>query len=210
LVCEALAFNGATDYFCWKRLMPEEKPEADKDRQLSIRAELYKLPFRRITDRIVSGGQTGADRAALDWAIANGIEHGGWCPKGRLAEDGVLDFQYRLNETNSAEYRERTERNVIDSDGTLIVNLCKLQGGTETTFRFAQKLGKPHLVVQLDEGVRDKDIVRVIDWLQTEHIRTLNVAGPRESERPGIYERTYDLLSRVANQENDNPGSGAG
>jgi hypothetical protein len=79
--------------------------------------------------RIVSGGQAGVDRAALDWAIARGIPHGGWCPAGRIAEDGMIPERYQLRETASPGYRERTRRNVEDSDGTLILNLGELDAG---------------------------------------------------------------------------------
>src|SRR5688572_12994856 len=87
--------------------------------------------------RIVSGGQTGVDRGALDAAIALGIEHGGWCPRGRLAEDGQIPRRYQLTETKTSKYRERTERNVLDSDGTLILFRALLSGGTELTRRLA-------------------------------------------------------------------------
>jgi Circularly permutated YpsA SLOG family len=161
--------------------------------------------LRVLRVRIVAGGQTGADRAALDWAIARGLEHGGWCPKGRLAEDGVLDARYQLKETNSANYCERTERNVLDSEGTLIVNLGELEGGSLQTLRFAEKHQKPCLVLQLDEGVHGEEVARVLAWLRAEPIRTLNIAGPRESERPGIYQRTQEFLNRLATQLVSNP-----
>lgn len=154
-----------------------------------------------VFSRIVSGGQTGADRAALDWAIAQGFDHGGWCPKGRLAEDGVLDARYQLKQTDSENYFERTERNVLDSDGTLIFNSGELEGGTLRTVRFAETHRKPCLVLQLDEGICLEDIARVLAWLRAESIRTLNIAGPRESERPGTYERTQEFLSGLANYQ---------
>ena len=91
----------------------------------------------KATLTIVSGGQTGADRAALDFAIAHGIEHGGWCPLGRRAEDGPLDAKYRLVETEREGYRARTVRNVRDSDATLILNLGDLEGGSLETMRIA-------------------------------------------------------------------------
>src|SRR6185312_2826468 len=102
--------------------------------------------------RIVSGGQTGADRAALDWAIRAGIPHGGWCPKGRLAVDGVIDARYRLTETDSDDYAVRTRLNVRDSDATLILNLGALDGGTALTAEHAHALGRPCLTLQLDAG----------------------------------------------------------
>lgn len=154
--------------------------------------------LKKLVSRIVSGGQTGADRAALDWAIVSGVPHGGWCPRGRKAEDGVLAAKYQLRETASTDYRQRTRQNVIDSDGTLVVNLGTLYGGTLKTVQLAQSLGKPHFVLQLDAGVRDEDVQQLLDWLRRESIAMLNVAGPRESKRPGIYALVNELLERVA------------
>jgi hypothetical protein len=147
--------------------------------------------------RIVSGGQTGADRAALDWAIANHVPHGGWCPRGRKAEDGVIDGKYQLNETESDDYRQRTKKNVIDSDGTLILNIGALDGGSLETARLAGRLGKPQLVLMLDAGVSDDSARQLLEWLQRESIGTVNVAGPRESKRPGIYALSYELFAHA-------------
>lgn len=144
--------------------------------------------------RIVSGGQTGVDRAALDVAIELGIEHGGWCPKGRIAEDGRIPAIYQLRETDEAEYSVRTERNVIDSDGTLILYQTVLQGGTSLTNRLAKSRGKPHMRVRLDHPV---DIPAIQKWLNDERIESLNVAGPRESSRPGITALAAKVLRRV-------------
>jgi len=144
--------------------------------------------------KIVSGGQTGADRAALDFALDFGIEHGGWCPKGRLAEDGVIPHKYKMQEMPSSEYRHRTKQNVIDSDGTLIVNLGDLDGGTLATLKFVQERNKPHLVIKLDRGILKEDTDAVCSWLQKTSIATLNVAGPRGSKWPEIYDLTYELL----------------
>ena len=114
-----------------------------------------------LIDKIVSGGQTGADRAALDWALQRGVAHGGWCPKGRLASDGPLPERYLLRETDSAGYRQRTKLNVRDSDATLIFNTGVLDGGTLQTVRFAQTLGKPHFVVQIDEPAQESVAQRI-------------------------------------------------
>ncbi len=154
--------------------------------------------LKKLVSRIISGGQTGADRAALDWAIRNEVPHGGWCPRGRKAEDGPIHTKYLLQETKSAGYLERTRQNVFESDGTLIVNLGKVEGGTLATAKLAQDLGKPHLVVQLDSGFGDEEARQLLDWLRRESIAILNVAGPRESKRPGIYSLTNKLLDRVA------------
>lgn len=148
-------------------------------------------------DKIVSGGQTGSDRAGLDWAIAQGIAHGGWCPQGRLASDGVLPAHYRLQETESAGYRQRTKRNVQDSDGTLIVNRGELTGGTLLTQQLARKLGKPCHVVAAENGKSNAAAMTVLQWLADHHIRVLNIAGPRESKQAGIYAETLQILDSI-------------
>jgi hypothetical protein len=149
-------------------------------------------PF--LPNRIVSGGQTGVDRAALDAAIALGIEHGGWCPAGRLSEDGSVPSRYELRETSSSEYPERTEQNVIDSDATLILYVDRLKGGTRLTKRFCLQHSKPHLVVRLDQSSKES-VVR--DWLSQCRPKSLNVAGPRESTSPGIHRLAMEFLLRV-------------
>ena len=145
--------------------------------------------------KVVSGGQAGVDRAALDWAMKHGVPHGGWCPKGRLAEDGAIDSRYALQETESEGYRQRTRQNVIDSDGTLILNVGELSDGSLTTLRFAKRFGKPCLVVQLE--TKADGIQRTLEWLQANRIFVINVAGPRESKRPGIYQDTQTFLDRL-------------
>ena len=133
--------------------------------------------------RIVSGGQTGVDRAALEAACALSFPHGGWCPRGRLAEDGPIPERFQLSETESPLYHIRTERNVADSDGTLILHRGKLKGGTLLTRRLAKAHGRPLLLVDLDiESTPD----RAAGWIHDHHILVLNVAGPRESTNPGI------------------------
>jgi hypothetical protein len=138
--------------------------------------------------RLVSGGQTGADRAALDWAIARGVPHGGWCPRGRKAEDGTIARDYRLAETPSDGYLQRTEWNVRDSEGTVILSLSPaLTGGSKKTAEIAQQLGKPWLHLSKDASRGDAGS-RLRRFLQEHHIRVLNVAGPRASTEPGIGE----------------------
>lgn len=150
---------------------------------------------------IVSGGQTGADRAALDWAIARGIPHGGWCPKGRRAEDGTIDMRYQLREWAARGYRQRTRQNVIDSDGTLILNLGLLDSGSLETQALCGRFGKPCLVVQMEPGNEEAKAENVRKWLREHAIRTLNIAGPRESKRPGIYAAVTSFLEIVATAE---------
>ncbi len=144
--------------------------------------------------RIVSGGQTGVDRAALDVAMELGITHGGWCPRGRLAEDGRIPAKYQLVETGSPQYSVRTERNVLDSDATLILYRGRPSGGTELTARLADRHGKPRRNVDLDKPP-DPDQVR--RWLQEHKPGILNVAGPRECQNPGIAAQAAEYLRMV-------------
>ena len=144
--------------------------------------------------RLISGGQTGVDRAALDVALALGLPVGGWCPQGRRAEDGMIPERYPLTETLEADYDTRTRRNVEDSDGTLILNLGTLDGGTALTVILAQQLGKPCRVVALEDGIEP---TAFREWLDAHPIAVLNVAGPRESKRPGVYDAAYRLLNAL-------------
>jgi hypothetical protein len=146
-----------------------------------------------IPARIVSGGQTGVDRAALDVAIALNVQHGGWCPAGRLSEDGSIPSRYQLTETDSADYPVRTEQNVVDSDATLIVYEGRLKGGTLLTRRICQRLHKPYRCVRIDQ--RHQQEVR--QWLSELKPDTLNIAGPRESTSPGIFDRSMQFLLAV-------------
>mgnify|MGYP002388539321 CR=1 FL=1 len=141
--------------------------------------------------RVISGGQTGVDRAALDAAIQLNIPHGGWCPLGRLAEDGKIPDCYQLRETHSADYAVRTEWNVRDSDATLILTKGELSGGTRLTAIFALRYSKPLRVVNLEDNLPPKSVV---DWLLSHNVRTLNVAGPRESTCPEIYQMAKAYL----------------
>ena len=147
--------------------------------------------------KIVSGGQSGVDRAALDFAIRHGYEHGGWCPHGRLAEDGVIPPICQLRETDSEDYDERTEKNALDSDATLIVAREKeLSGGTAFTKSCAEKHGRPSLVVCEREGM-SKSATALSKFLKRNKVRTLNVAGPRESQAPGIGKFVMELFEAV-------------
>jgi hypothetical protein len=146
-------------------------------------------------EMIISGGQTGADRAALDFAIAYQIPHGGWCPKGRLAEDGVIDEKYMLWETETDVFAERTEQNVEDSDGTAIFSIEEeLTGGTLDTLEIAKKHNRPF--VHICKSNKDPETV-LKTFIDQNNIRILNVAGPRESKEPGIGEFVISVLSRV-------------
>ena len=144
--------------------------------------------------KIVSGGQTGVDRAALDVAIYLGIEHGGWCPAGRFAEDGLIPEIYRLTETETSEYAERTERNVIDSDGTLILYWKTISGGTLLTERLARKHRRPYVGIDLSLSTEVGDAQH---WLAQSSIAVLNVAGPRESSAPKLTPLAENFLLRL-------------
>ncbi len=143
--------------------------------------------------RIVSGGQTGVDRAALDVALLLDFEIGGWCPRGRRAEDGPISQNYPLAETTSAAYSQRTEANVRDSDATLILSRGRLSGGTALTRDTARTHKKPLLVLDLRTATPDDAVI----WIKRQAISVLNVAGPRESAAPGIYEEASGYLRRV-------------
>jgi hypothetical protein len=148
-------------------------------------------------DKIVSGGQTGADQAALDVAIEMLIPHGGWVPRGRKTEAGRLPDKYRMQEISSISYPQRTELNVADSDGTLIVSHGRLSGGSALTQKMARKHNRPCLHVDLDEMDYATAAGVVASWIEAREIRTLNVAGSRASKDPRIYEATSKLLRVV-------------
>ncbi len=145
-------------------------------------------------EKVISGGQTGVDQAALDAAVQAGLACGGWCPKDRWSEAGPIDHRYPLTETPSADPARRTDFNVRDGDGTLIIADTPLTGGTALTRRLAQRRGRPCLVVDPRDGSAPKAIRR---WLTEHDIRTLNVAGPPESSHPGIHDQALALLRRV-------------
>ena len=145
-------------------------------------------------ERIVSGGQTGVDRAALDAATALGIPCGGWCPRGRKAEDGWIDPRYPLRETPSADYPQRTEWNVRDSDGTLVLTRGRPSGGTALTIALARRHGRPVLVIDLEQ---DADPAGVQRWAERENVAVLNVAGPRESLQPGIQDEARGFFEEA-------------
>jgi hypothetical protein len=154
------------------------------------------MAARVLIERIVSGGQTGADRAALDWAITHGVPHGGWCPAGRIAEDGVIPARYQLTEgPDGGGYRQRTRANVRDSDATLIVFIApELTGGSRQTLLFARRLAKPWL--HLHPGMEWRSALRA--WIDANTISTLNVAGPRASGAPAIGSFTVEVLDALA------------
>jgi len=148
--------------------------------------------------KIISGGQTGVDRAALDVAMRLGIAHGGWVPKGRLAEDGPLPSYYQLKEMPTEAYAARTEQNVRDSDGTLIISRGTPTGGTDYTRQMALKHGKQLLHIDLSMGQKPSTAGSlIVSWIEMNHIETLNVAGPRASSDPSIYTDAANILAHA-------------
>ncbi len=144
--------------------------------------------------KIISGGQTGVDQAALDVAIKLDIQHGGWIPKGRKTENGLLPDRYQLQEMPTASYPKRTEQNIIDSHGTLIISHGKLTGGSTLTRRIATFKGRPWIHIDLNV-VNAFDAANIISsWIGMNDIEILNIAGPRASKDPGIYQATTVIL----------------
>ena len=150
--------------------------------------------------KIVSGGQTGVDRAALDAAMQAGIECGGWCPEGRRAEDGIIDSRYPLTELAGAGYTERTRQNVMDSDGTLIINFGHLSGGTEQTLIFCIEAHKPYLLIDAEKITPERTAVKACEFIKCFSINTLNIAGPRSSSTPHAYQYTLQTVTALLNK----------
>lgn len=149
-------------------------------------------------DRIISGGQTGADRAALDVAISYGLDYGGWIPLGRWAEDGPIPQSYsKLRTCDSSDPAVRTRLNVQDSDATLILSHGALSGGSALTRDITRELAKPCLHLDLDRVSQSKAVAEILNWLETNKVVILNVAGPRHSEDPGIYDQAQALLFKL-------------
>lgn len=153
-------------------------------------------------EQVVSGGQTGVDQAGLLVAEELMLPIGGWCPKGGLDENGfcVLKTYPSLKEATSVDPNERTKLNIRDSDGTLIIVPClplpeKIQDGTRLTIADAKRQGKPHLIISLME--REGAVEKIREWISRENIRILNIAGPRESNSPGIHLGACDLFREL-------------
>jgi hypothetical protein len=149
-----------------------------------------------VIQKIISGAQTGADRAGIDAAIESGMPYGGWIPKGRKAEDGTVPDTYtELQELTRGGYPKRTEQNVIDTDGTVIFTYGKLSTGSALTAKFARQHNRPYLHIDLDT-VSDP-VMAVKDWMLDWDIKVLNVAGRSASKAPGIYDQVKDIIKRV-------------
>lgn len=147
--------------------------------------------------RIISGGQTGVDRAALDAALMAGVECGGVCPLGRRAEDGPIPQSYPLEENHTPDYPARTQRNLRESDATLIIYDAVLSGGTALTAGLCKKFRCPHLLIDARATNLTKALAQLREFCATHHIHTLNVAGPRLSEHPHLYDYTRVLISQL-------------
>ncbi len=156
--------------------------------------------FDNIT--IISGGQSGVDRAALFFAYKNHINISGWCPSGRRAEDGKIPVIYKLKETETTRYSERTKLNVRDSDGTLIIYDSLIDPGTRLTIDEAIKLNKPYYLVNLAKA-NFSVYTFTISWLVKTKIKVLNIAGPRESSHEGIYLKTLKFLENLKDHSDD-------
>ena len=143
--------------------------------------------------KIISGGQTGADQAALDVAIKLNIPHGDWIPKGRKTEDGILPDKYKLDEMPTASYPKRTEKNILDSDGTVIFSRGKLSGGSALTRKLAKQHQKTWVHIDLDKVQKTEAAEIIAGWIDNHNIQVLNVAGQRASKDPDI----HDLVSRI-------------
>jgi len=147
--------------------------------------------------KIISGGQTGVDRAALDAALKANASCGGWCPAGRKAEDGPIAAHYPLQELPGARYIQRTHKNVEDSDATLIITFGPPTGGTARTIEFCHKLGKRHLIVDAELMSADEATRLVLELVKGRGVRRLNVAGPRASGEPRAYDYAYGVVKHV-------------
>ena len=155
--------------------------------------------------KIISGGQTGADRAALDFAIKHNLPYGGWVPKGRKTEDGTLPEKYHLQEMATGQYSKRTEKNVLDSDGTLILSHGLLTGGSALTTSFAEKHRKPWIHIDLQTTPSPEAARMIQEWIGRNGIKIMNVAGARASKDPEIYQAVMDLLEKCVLMGKENP-----
>lgn len=156
--------------------------------------------------KIISGGQTGVDRGALDAALAAGFPAGGWCPEGRIAEDGLIPERYPLVELPRAGYRERTRRNVIDSDATLVIYRATLSGGTLETVRSCERAHRPVLLCDATSADVTELARSAHQFVGANATRVLNVAGPRESGWPGARACAEDIVARLIEMCRAAPG----
>ncbi len=147
--------------------------------------------------KIISGGQAGIDRGALDACLDFKFSAGGWCPKGRRAEDGKIAKKYPLKETMSDKYEERTRLNIKDADGTLIIARSQITGGTLLTKKTAKELNKPLLIINSVDAQSDELTVNILKWMNNNNIQILNIAGPRQSEWKKAHETSYRITANL-------------
>lgn len=145
--------------------------------------------------KIISGGQTGVDRAALDTAIKHNFPCGGFCPKGRKAEDGTISEKYPLTETSSPYYNVRTKKNIEISDATLVICQKEPDGGTALTINLCRNLNKPLFIFNFSDTSATNALLQ--KWIKENNLEILNIAGPRESKEKGIYQEAKQLLTDV-------------
>ena len=160
--------------------------------------------------KIISGGQTGVDRAALDVALKHGTDCGGWCPEGRLDEFGQIPDRYPVTELRNGGFAERTRANVMDSDGTWVIYSGALSGGSAFTVACCEEFQRPHLTIDAAEKSAEDAAQVALDFLRKNKIDILNVAGPRQSEWPEGYDYAFRLLEivlrlRPGAQDQSNP-----
>ncbi len=175
----------------------QSKYQSELPRFLTNEIESQRLHSTNTHDiplTIISGGQTGVDRGALDWAISIGLNHGGACPLGRRSEDGKIPSRYQLTATDSRNYLVRTACNIKSADATLLLHRGEISGGTKSTIQVAKKYKKPLLIVHIDEPTAASQIAH---WLDSHSFTILNIAGPRESKSPGIQTATCKLLHQI-------------
>ncbi len=152
------------------------------------------MPEHKIFQKIISGGQTGADQGALDAALELNYPCGGWCPCGRKSEAGSIPERYPLQEHQSQDTADRTRANVLDSDGTLIFFYREPIGGTLYTLELARHHHKPFYLVDLEQAVPNRELDRIWNWGRKNRVYVLNIAGPRESKNPGVSGEVKKIL----------------
>lgn len=167
--------------------------------------------------KVVSGGQTGVDRGALDAALELNIPCGGWCPEGRLAEDGTIPEQYPVKELEGGDYRDRTRKNVLDSDGTAIIYFGEIEGGTESTLDDCVQMAKPYQLINGEGTETGQAAKQIAEFVRDRGLRTLNIAGPRASKVDRGHKYAFDtvrmlieMLSRKGGTSAKKSGSSSG
>jgi hypothetical protein len=153
--------------------------------------------------KIISGGQTGVDRAALDIALKHGVDCGGWCPAGRLDEFGKIPDRYPVMELEQGSFAQRTWQNVKESDGTVIIYSDELRGGSEYTVECCNQLQRPHVLIDAAKVPANAAARLIVDFIRERKIDILNVAGPRQSEWPPGYDYAYRALEAFLNFEHE-------